>query len=159
MCSTDCLASRACRMRKKRKQLATVAGSPRSRLVFSAVRRPPSRRSRFSLTTKSSKKTDRCRDSQRCPSSSTVRGQASFLDFGKHGWVHGWSWSWLAGNGTGRLEGQPARLKPKLRSSQMVPPKFKWVGWGTWRDWRGTARLVEHDSGEHLASALGHLPG
>lgn len=61
-------------------------------------------------------------------------------------WVQGWGWSWLAGKGIGILERQPARLKPKLRSSQMVPSKFKWAGQGPGETGEVLARLVEHDS-------------
>lgn len=51
----------------------------------------------------------------------------------------------MAGKGIGILERQPARLKPKLRSSQMVPSKFKWAGQGPEETGEALARLVEHD--------------
>lgn len=51
----------------------------------------------------------------------------------------------MARNGIGRLDGQPARLKSKRRSSQMVLPKFKRVGWGPRETGEVPARLVEHD--------------
>lgn len=85
------------------------------------IRKHPSRRSWFNLSV-----VRQVWHSGRCPSSSVIRAQVSSLGFGKHGWVQGREG--LTENRIRELERQEAGLKPKPRSCQMVPPKFKRAG-------------------------------
>lgn len=52
----------------------------------------------------------------------------------------GRGWPWLTENRLRELESQETGLKPKLRSCQMVPPKFKRAG-SREGAWRGAGRV------------------